>query len=109
MGPASSRVMALLAALQRGRVGWEICLCSGCRLEPKVWDGAERLADLNSEGETVIVVGGGQGGRGNSAFVTSTNQFPLLSEKGEAGVSRDAEAGVEAAGRCGVGWCAECR
>ena len=71
---------------RKGRMGKSVCV--QVPIGTEVWDGAERLADLNSEGETVIVVGGGQGGRGNAAFVTSTNQFPLLSEKGEAGVSR---------------------
>ena len=53
-----------------------------------VWERGERLADLSHDGETVVVASGGRGGRGNAAFATSTNQFPLLSEKGEAGVSR---------------------
>ena len=53
-----------------------------------VWERDERLADLSHDGEIVVVASGGRGGRGNAAFATSTNQFPLLSEKGEAGVSR---------------------
>ena len=43
------------------------------------------LADLTSEGERLVVARGGRGGRGNSAFVSSTNRFPLLAEEGERG------------------------
>ena len=46
------------------------------------------MVDLSLDGQTVVVASGGRGGRGNAAFATSTNQFPLLSERGEAGVSR---------------------
>ena len=44
-----------------------------------------RLADLTVAGESVLVSKGGTGGRGNSRFTTSTNQFPLLAEAGERG------------------------
>ena len=53
-----------------------------------VWEDVDRLADLKRDGESFIVAYGGKGGRGNAAFATSTNQFPLMSEMGEAGVSR---------------------
>ena len=51
-----------------------------------VWrqDG-QKLADLQQEGEAVIVAKGGSGGRGNIHFVSSTNQTPRLAQKGEAG------------------------
>ena len=43
------------------------------------------LADLTVDGETVVVARGGKGGRGNTAFASSINQYPLLAEKGEGG------------------------
>ena len=44
-----------------------------------------RLADLTEVGQSLLVAKGGNGGRGNARFTTSTNQFPLLAEEGESG------------------------
>lgn len=46
------------------------------------------LADLSTPGERLIVARGGQGGRGNIHFRTSTNQAPEYSEPGIAGEAR---------------------
>ncbi|MCL4357980.1 GTPase ObgE [Patescibacteria group bacterium] len=43
------------------------------------------LADLISEGQSVIVAHGGQGGFGNAHFVSSRRQSPNFAEKGEPG------------------------
>ena len=46
------------------------------------------LADLVESGSAVLVAQGGGGGRGNTAFATSTNQTPVLAEVGADGESR---------------------
>ncbi|MCC7451132.1 MAG: GTPase ObgE [Anaerolineae bacterium] len=46
------------------------------------------LADLTQPDQAVVVVKGGQGGRGNARFATSTNQAPRMAEKGEPGQER---------------------
>lgn len=46
------------------------------------------IADLVLPDAQVVVARGGRGGRGNSAFVSSTNQAPRWAEKGQAGESR---------------------
>ena len=53
----------------------------------EVWDdgAGSRIADLTAHGERVLIVQGGRGGRGNSRFTSSTNQFPLLAEEGDPG------------------------
>ena len=57
----------------------------------QVWDADSRtprlLADLTAPGQRVELAYGGGGGRGNSYFASSTNQYPLLAEKGEPGES----------------------
>ncbi len=44
-----------------------------------------QIVDLTTHGERVLVAQGGRGGRGNSRFTSSTNQFPLLAEEGDRG------------------------
>ncbi len=48
----------------------------------------ELIRDLTDEGEEVIVAKGGNGGRGNSAFATSTNRAPRECEAGVPGEER---------------------
>ena len=43
------------------------------------------LADLTRENQTYIVAKGGQGGRGNDSYKSSTNQAPRRADKGEEG------------------------
>ena len=46
-------------------------------------DTGELLGDLTEPGETLNVLKGGRGGRGNQHFATSRNQVPRTAEKGE--------------------------
>ncbi len=46
------------------------------------------IADLDEDGQRVNVATGGSGGRGNAAFASSVNQFPMLAEAGEAATER---------------------
>ncbi len=43
------------------------------------------IADLTRDGDKIVVAKGGRGGRGNTAFKSSTNQTPLIRELGEQG------------------------
>jgi GTP-binding protein len=46
------------------------------------------LRDLTQPGESVLVAGGGRGGRGNKAFASPTNRTPREYEEGEPGEER---------------------
>lgn len=48
-------------------------------------DGNKFLGDLSEDGKTLLVAKGGRGGRGNSAFKSSTNRTPNIAENGEPG------------------------
>ena len=48
-----------------------------------------QIADLTDEGQQVVVAQGGQGGRGNRSFASSTNQAPRRVETGSPGNIRD--------------------
>ena len=57
------------------------------------WTGekAAGKADLESDGATVVVANGGDGGRGNSRFTSSTNRAPRLAEGGGPGEEVDVQ------------------
>lgn len=48
-------------------------------------DGETVLADIVEEGQTFVIAKGGNGGRGNNKFKSSTNQAPRRADKGESG------------------------
>jgi GTP-binding protein len=49
------------------------------------------LADLTEDGQQIVLAGGGRGGRGNTAFKSSTHQAPREFEYGEPGEELTAE------------------
>jgi GTP-binding protein len=51
----------------------------------------EVIADLKMEGERVVLVHGGRGGRGNTHFASPSNQAPHVSETGQRGEDRRIE------------------
>ena len=55
----------------------------------QAFDGDGLLADLSEPGETFVVATGGEGGRGNGSFATSTRQAPAFRERGLPGKERE--------------------
>jgi len=51
-------------------------------------DTEQTLADLVRPDDTITILKGGRGGRGNARFATSANQAPRMAEKGEPGTEK---------------------
>ncbi len=70
--------------VQHGRSGSDLVLAvppGTC-----IYDDDGRLvADLVAEGQSVTLIEGGRGGRGNAAFVSPSNRAPSVAEQGEYG------------------------
>ncbi len=49
------------------------------------------IADLNTEGQSIMVAKGGRGGRGNACFATAQKRAPQFCEPGETGIERTLE------------------
>lgn len=74
---------------KHGKTGEDLVLTVpvGTVVLPKTQIGDEDdvLADLEQDGQQVVIARGGKGGFGNSHYATSVRQSPTIAQKGEAG------------------------
>jgi len=71
---------------RHGKKGDDIIIPVPCGTVVKEIDGDDKkkiISDMVNEGEKVVVVKGGRGGRGNTFFKSSINQTPRNATKGE--------------------------
>lgn len=73
---------------RRGADGADLILRVPVGTVVKVLQTGEILADLDAPGKEVVVARGGEGGRGNAHFKSSTRQAPRIREKGAPGEER---------------------
>ena len=77
-----------LGALKTGKSGKTILLQVPVGTVIRDASTGDTVADFVDDGQEIVLVRGGRGGRGNAAFATSTNQAPRRFEHGEAGEER---------------------
>ncbi|MCB0287673.1 MAG: GTPase ObgE, partial [Calditrichaeota bacterium] len=74
---------------KHGRKGEDITLQVPCGTVVRDAETNEVLADLTEPGSKIVIAKGGNGGRGNARFVTSTHRAPREWEVGESGEELD--------------------
>ncbi len=78
-------------SLRHGKKGADITVKVPAGTIVKDLHNGEVIADLQIDGESIVVARGGRGGRGNAEFVTPTHQAPREFEYGREGQERDLE------------------
>jgi GTP-binding protein len=78
-------------SLRHGKSGEDIIIKVPAGTLVKDRSTGEILADLQVDGEQIVVARGGRGGRGNAEFVTPTHQAPREFEEGKPGQERELE------------------
>lgn len=73
------------SSLKDGKNGEDIIIKVPVGTIIKDKDTSKVIADLNKNGEKIVVAKGGKGGKGNSNFATPTNQTPRYAEHGKPG------------------------
>ena len=76
---------------QHGRCGKDLYLKVPVGTIVKDVETGKIIADLNTDGKTVLVAKGGRGGRGNACFATPQKRAPQYCEPGESGIERTLE------------------
>lgn len=78
-------------SLRHGKKGKDITIKVPAGTIVKDLHNGEVLADLQVDGESIVVARGGRGGKGNAEYVTATHQTPREFELGREGRERNLE------------------
>ncbi|MCD7780492.1 MAG: GTPase ObgE [Candidatus Gastranaerophilales bacterium] len=76
---------------QHGKCGKDLYIKVPLGTIVKDFETGKIIADLNSQGQTIMVAQGGRGGRGNACFATPQKRAPQFCEPGENGIERTLE------------------
>ncbi len=68
-----------------GRDGQDLVICVPPGTLISNYESKERIADLTTDGQSIIIAHGGRGGKGNARFSNSIRQAPKFSQLGEPG------------------------
>ncbi|MBN9399380.1 MAG: GTPase ObgE ['Candidatus Kapabacteria' thiocyanatum] len=74
-----------------GRSGNDVIIKVPCGTVIRDRETGDQIADMEADGDTVVVAHGGRGGKGNSEFTTATNQTPRTAEDGTPGEELELE------------------
>ena len=72
-------------ALKTGADGKDVILDVPIGTVAKDFESGDTMFEITEEGQEIIIVPGGRGGKGNNFFKTSTLQTPRFAQPGEAG------------------------
>ncbi|UZJ41680.1 GTPase ObgE [Prosthecochloris sp. SCSIO W1101] len=78
-------------AKKNGKMGKDIVIPVPCGTVVRNTETGNLIADLTEDGEELLVVRGGKGGKGNPHFASSTHQAPRYAEPGGKGESLEIE------------------
>ncbi len=76
---------------QHGKCGKDLYIKVPLGTIVKDFETGKIIADLNSQGQTIMAAQGGRGGRGNACFATPQKRAPQFCEPGENGIERTLE------------------
>ncbi len=87
---------------KKGKDGKDIVIAVPAGTAVMDCDSEEIIADLKKDGEKVVLLRGGTGGKGNSFFKTSTNRRPRFAQPGLFGHARKVRLVLKSIGDIGI-------
>jgi len=85
-----------------GKNGEDLYLKVPCGSVIRDFETGEILAELINNGEKVVLLKGGSGGKGNTHFKTSTNRAPRIAQDGKKGEEKTIEIELKLIADCGL-------
>ena len=94
---------------QTGKSGKDCALLIPVGTQIRDADSGELLGDLTQDDDYLVLAKGGQGGKGNMHFATSTRRAPRLAQPGRPGGRAAPYLRAKTSSRCGARWSSQWR